>query len=440
MKRAYPALAVIAAVLVLVALWIARRTAPDEPAAGATTTGSTPAGGRAPVEVDVEWARRLGLAVEPAREEDAVQVARAAATVVPDESRIVHIHTRVAGWVDQVHVQTGEQVRAGQPVLSVFSQELHAAQREYLAVYARRAGSLPSAVLPSSRERLRVLGMSAGQIRALEARGTAPRAITLHAPHAGVVLRRPVSPGTSVDASTELLTLADLSSVWVEAEIAERDALMAQSGAPVRIHWAAAGLEPVDTRLSFVSPVITERSRSIRVRAPLPNPSGLFRPGLSGTLELQGEPRRQVTVPRDAVVDTGRERFVYVVQPDGRFVPRAVTLGARVGDRVAIADGLRAGEPVLASGVFLVDSESRLRGSGTGSLHAGHGTTMPARRGEAPRGHEPPVDHSGHRDASEPRDAAPVGSPAARGHDRHGAAPDRDAVPPTPEASTHTGH
>lgn len=444
MKRTHLFFAATAVVLVLVAAWVIQRSASGKQAE-ATIAGAAPAGGRAPVEVDAEWARRLGLAIEPAREEDAVQMARAAATVVPDESRIVHIHTRVAGWVERVHVETGEQVRAGQPVLAVFSQELYAAQREYLAVYARRAGALPSAVLPSSRERLRVLGMSGDQIRALEARGTAPRTITLHAPHAGVVLRRPVSPGTSVDASTELLTLADLSSVWVEAEIAERDALLARPGAPVRIHWAAAGLEPVDTRLSFVSPVITERSRSIRVRAPLANPEGLFRPGLSGTLELQGEAKRQVTVPRDAVVDTGRERFVYVVQPDGRFVPRRVTLGARTGDRVAISNGVRSGERVLASGVFLVDSESRLRGSGNVSLHAGHGAAAPE------RGRDAPADHSGHGaapaspDSPQLDDATPVdhsGHRTAPEHDRHGTDPatSRETPPPTAPAPAHTGH
>lgn len=380
MKRTYQVLGAAAVVVVLVLVWSMKRGAADHPQQHGPTAVAAPAmEGRSPVEVDTDWARRLGLAVEAAREEDVAQAARAAATIVPDETRIIHVHTRVSGWIEQVHVQTGEQVRAGQPVLSVFSQELHAAQREYLAVRAQRGGALPSAVLPSSRERLRVLGMTSAQIRSMEVSGTAPRALTVHAPRAGVVLRRPVSPGTAIDASTELLTLADLSSVWAEAEIAERDALMAQPGAPVRIHWAAAGLEPVDTRLSFVSPVITERSRSIRVRAPLANPAGLYRPGLSGTLELRGSSMRQVTIPRDAVADTGRERFVYVVQQDGTFLPRRVTLGARSGDRVAVTDGLRAGEMVLASGVFLVDSESRLRGSGSAPSHAGHGSATPAR-------------------------------------------------------------
>lgn len=378
MKRAYPILAVGALILVVAITWLAYRGIDERPQQHIPPASATPATeGRSRVDVDSDWARRLGLAFEAAREEDVAQVARATATIVPDESRIVHIHTRVTGWIEQVHVLTGEQVSAGQPVLSVFSQELHAAQREYLAVRSQRAGTLPSAVLPSSRERLHVLGMTSEQISAMEARGTAPRALTVHAPRAGVVLRRPVSPGTAIDPSTELLTLADLSSVWVEAEIVERDALMAQQGAPVRIHWAAAGLEPVDARLSFVSPAITERSRSIRIRAPLANPSGLYRPGLSGTLELQGQPLRQVTVPRDAVVDTGRERFVYVVQSDGAFMPRRVTLGARSNDRVAVTGGVRAGEIVLASGVFLVDSESRLRGSGSAPSHAGHGGAKP---------------------------------------------------------------
>lgn len=389
MKRTHQALVVAVLFLGVAIIWLSQRGAADRRQLHGSSADATPVQeGRSSVDVNADWARRLGLEIEPAREEDVAHAVRAAATVVPDESRIVHIHARVTGWIEQVHVQTGEHVRAGQPVLSVFSQELHAAQREYLAIRAQRAGALPNAVLPSSRERLRVLGMTSAQIRAMEVRGTAPHAQTVHAPRAGVVLRRPVSPGTAIDAATELLALADLSSVWVEAEIAERDALIAQQGAPVRIHWAAAGLEPVHASVSFVSPMLTERSRSIRIRALLANPSGLYRPGLSGTLELQGRPLRRVTVPRDAVVDTGRDRFVYVVQPDGTFMPRRVTLGVRSGDRVAVTDGLRAGEEVLASGVFLVDSESRLRGSGSGSApaHAGHGGATPTPNNDGPAG------------------------------------------------------
>lgn len=399
MKRTHLLIAAGALVAALAAGWVLGRRsgdghAPDHAEVPSPAAPPGVPGGRAPVAVDADWVRRLGLAVEPARVEDVARSVRAAATVVPDESRLVHVHVRVPGWIERVYVETGEYVRAGQPVLAVYSQELQAAQREYLAVHARRGASLPSAVLPSSRARLRVLGMSNAQIAALEAAGRAPAATPLHAPHSGVVLRRPVPAGTAIDASTELLTLADLSTVWVEAEIPERDARLARPGAPVRIHWAATGVEPVEARLDFVSPVITERSRSIRVRVRLANPMGDYRPGLSGTLELQGAAQREITVPRDAVVDTGREQFVYVAEPGGGFTPRRVRAGSGAGGRVTVMEGLAGGEPVLVSGVFLVDSESRLRGSGAAVGHAGHGSPQAREEPSPPPGAG--AGHAGH--------------------------------------------
>jgi membrane fusion protein, copper/silver efflux system len=359
--------------------------------------GPSPHEGRSEVEVDRDWSQRLGLRVEPARVEAFEASARAVATVVPDEARITHLHARVAGWIEQLHVQhVGEALRAGAPVASIFSQELYAAQHEYLLAHAARDRTPQSAVLAASRERLRTLGMSARQIAAIEQRGEPQRTVTISTPHASVVLRRPVPAGTAVDPSTELLTLADLSRVWIVADIAERDAGLAMVGALARVTLPGQPAA-IEAAIEFVSPTVDGRSRTLRVRLGADNADGMLRPGMSGTLELAAPATPRLTVPRDAVVDAGTAQFVYVASADTRFEPRPVRLGERRGDRVVVLDGLEEGEPVLVAGVFLVDSESRLLGSGGGTGHA-HGSAGDDRRRNVPAPAVTEDDpHRGHR-------------------------------------------
>jgi membrane fusion protein, copper/silver efflux system len=368
-------------VVVLLGLLIVRTTGVPTPAtaepvmvaAADNDPHAAHAAARTAVDVQPEWIDRLGLASEPARYESVGRSVRAAATVVPDEARIRHLHARVSGWVEDVMVShTGQTVRRGDPLVSVFSQDLYASQLEYLAAHARSAQAPVSVVLAASRERLRVLGMTEAQIGAIERSGRPQRNVVLHAPHDGIVLRRAAFPGTAIDPSTELVTLADLSTVWVVAEFAEQDAALAQLGAPVRITLAGAGAGALDATLDFVAPTVSERTRGVRVRAAVPNPAGTLRPGLSGWLELESAAEGLLTVPREAVVDTGTEQYVYVETAPARYEPRRVVLGARMPTRAVVLDGLVEGELVLSSGAFLVDSESRLRASGAGTGHA-HG-------------------------------------------------------------------
>jgi len=347
--------------------------------------------GRVPVSVDPAWVDRLAMRVEPARVEPVATHARAVASVVPEEGSVVHIHARVAGWVERMHVgYTGERLARAAPVASIWSPELYAAQSEYLLVLAQRDGSPASAIVESSRQRLKVLGMSEAQIAMIERRGEPMRTVTITTPRGGVVLRRPVPAGTSVDPSTELLTLADLSRVWVVADIAESDAALAEAGSNALVRFP--GREDLEVGIDFVSATVEPRSRTLRVRATVDNTDGRLRPGMSGTLQLSGSRVERLTVPRDAVVDDGQRALVYVQGPDGSLIPREVRIGGRRGERVVVLDGLEEGEPVLVSGVFLVDSESRLLGGGGAGLHShgSHGESSPS-----PGGQDDP--HRGHR-------------------------------------------
>jgi Cu(I)/Ag(I) efflux system membrane fusion protein len=341
--------------------------------APATDSGSTH--GRAPIDVTASTVEQLGIRLDTVARESLTQAVRAVATVVPDESRISHVHTRVSGWVEHLDVNTtGEMVRAGQPLAHIFSQELFSSQTEYLAIRkATSASGITSVVVAGGRTRLGVLGMTPADIDAIEQSGEPKRLFTVAAPQSGVVVNRGVTVGTSVDPSTTLLTIADLSRVWILAEVPEANIAAVTIGTSALLDFPASGRAPFGARIDFIYPTLSERTRTLRVRLSAANGNGALRPGLYGTVSFESAGPAVITVPRDAVVDTGEQQHVFVATGD-RFEPRTVTLGVQLADRVEIRTGLTEGERIVAAGVFLLDSESRLRATGGGGGHSGHGS------------------------------------------------------------------
>ncbi len=357
---------------------------------------------RVVIEVAPETMQALGVQVEPVRRETLTERIQAVATVAPDESRISHVHTRVAGWVEQLDVNTtGETVRAGQPLARVFSQELLASQTEYLAARkAIAASGIASAVVASGRTRLSVLGMAPEEITAIEESGEPRRLITVVAPRSGIVVTRGVTVGTAVDPSTPLLTIADLSSVWILAEVPEASIPSVRVGTPATLDFPASSLAPFAARVDFLYPTLTERTRTLRVRFSVGNGRGTLRPGLYGSAAFTLPGASTITVPRDAVVDTGRQQHVFVAVGE-RLEPRPVTLGLQLANRVEVRAGLSEGERVVTAGVFLLDSESRLRATGGAGGHAHGSTPAPEPRPPAPASAPatPAADpHAGHRE------------------------------------------
>ena len=350
------------------------------------------------VPVDAAAGRSLDIRLETVGRRSVTQTIRAVATIVPDESRISHVHTRVSGWIEHLDVNTtGEFVRAGQPLAHIFSQELLSSQTEYLAVRKNAAASaITTTVLASGRARLSVLGMTATEIDAIEQAGEPKRLVTVVAPQSGVVIDRGVTTGTSVDPSTTLVSIADLSRVWVLAEVPEGSIPFVRVGTAARLDFPASGRAPFTTRVQFLYPTLTERTRTLRVRFAVSNPGGGLRPGLYGSAVFEVAGDHVITVPRDAVVDTGLQQHVFVATGD-RFEPRPITVGVQLADRVEVRAGLEEGEQVVAAGVFLLDSESRLRATGGGGAHA-HGTSNPP--ADPHREHQPASardPHAGHR-------------------------------------------
>jgi Cu(I)/Ag(I) efflux system membrane fusion protein len=229
-------------------------------------------------------------------------------------------------------------------------------------------------------------------------------------------VNRGISVGTAVDPSTPLLTIADLSRVWVLAEVPEAGIAGIRVGSTARLEFPASGRDPFTARVDFLYPTLTERTRTLRVRFTVGNPQGTLRPGLYGNAVFELPGAAALTVPRDAVVDTGRQQHVFVAEGD-RFVPRAVTLGLQLADRVEVRSGLSEGERIVSSGVFLLDSESRLRATGGMGGH-NHGSPP-----------SPPADPP-----APPRAGQPPAAPHEAAHAGHGSAATAPAVDP------HAGH
>lgn len=351
---------------------------PDTMAGGdsmaASLGGPASPTGRVPIDVAAAMIQTLGIQVEAVRREALTQEVRVVATIAPDESKMSHVHTRVAGWIEQLDVNTtGEMVEAGQPLARILSQELLSSQTEYLAARKMTATSgIASVVVASGRTRLTVLGMAAAEIDAIERTGEPQRLVTVVAPRRGVVVYRGVTVGTSVDPSTTLITIADLSRVWIVAEVPEANMAAVRVGTRAQLDFPGSGRPVFAGRVDFVYPTLTERTRTLRVRLSAANPGGELRPGLFGNAVFESNGREVTTVSRDAVVNTGVQQHVFVAVGD-RFEPRMVTLGVQLADRVEIRSGLTVGEQVVTSGVFLLDSESRLRATGGTGGTGGHG-------------------------------------------------------------------
>ncbi|MDX5516973.1 efflux RND transporter periplasmic adaptor subunit [Stenotrophomonas sp. RG-453] len=329
----------------------------------------------------------LGVRTEAVKRGALAGTLRTSGTVEVDETRQYAIAPRFEGWVERLYAnQTGMRVRAGQPLLSVYSPQLAAAQQEYRLANetARRLAESDPASAASmvrlrdaARTRLRNWEISDAQLDRTD--------LVLTAPADAVVIEKPVVQGARFEPGETILRLADLSTVWVIAKVPAAQAAGIRAGQPARFETVALPGQVAQGEVTFVQPVVDALTRTVDVRIALPNPTGDLRPGLYGTVLLE-EPGvgPVLTVPRSAVLDSGTRQVVLVETGPGRFASRDVSLGRRGGDRIEILDGLVEGEQVVVSANFLIDAESNLQSAleGLGG-HAGHG--MPSGTSEDPQ-------------------------------------------------------
>ena len=337
----------------------------------------TPAG-YAPVTIPADRAAALHLTVAPVDEREFTRNIRTVGTVVVDETRTAHVHVKVRGWIDKLHVDfVGKKVSTGDPLCEIYSQDVYSAEMEFLSVLGR-AGTRPTPdpLLEAARQRLALWDVPKREVERLEKTRQANRTFPLLAPRAGTVGAKEALTGMYVDPSVELYTLSDLSRVWVLADVYETDVPSVHEGDTAQL--TIEGREtPLQAKVSFLSPTIDEASRTRKVRFTLENPSGRLLPGAFVTVTMQAALGKGLSVPESAVIRTGTRSIVFVIVDPGdgtkHVEPREVTIGPLIGDRYRVDAGLTTGEQVATGAQFLLDSESRLRAtSGSGAGHAHH--------------------------------------------------------------------
>lgn len=279
-----------------------------------------------------------------------------------DESRVHHIHPRTEGWIQALDViAEGEPVRAGQRLFTLYSPSLVQAQEEFLHALDRGAAGM----ITAARERLQALDVQPEVIAWLEENRRPRQAVPWVARHDGFVSRLGVRHGMYVTPGTEIMEIADLEQVWVDAEVFDRHAQWLAEDQPAEVRFSHQPGQARETTVAWIYPRVDSATRAVRVRLVLDNPEADLRPGMWADVRiLAGPADDQVYIPAEALIRTGRSVRVVVHAGDGHFQVREVTAGMRSGEFVAISAGLEPGEEVVTSGQFLIDSEANLRAAG----------------------------------------------------------------------------
>jgi Cu(I)/Ag(I) efflux system membrane fusion protein len=370
-----------------------------------------------PVSLDADAQRRIGVTYATVTRGTLPQTVRTVGSVTYDETRLSTINPKIEGWVERLFVDfTGAPVRAGQPLLEVYSPALVTAQEELflardllekaLETGGVRARENAEELMAAARRRLAYWDIPEEEIRAMEERGTVAKTLTLRSPASGIVVEKNVVEGARIMPGMDLYLIADLSRVWVDAEVFEKDLSMVREGQHGMVSFEAYPGETFPGSVTYIYPTVSPSARTGRVRLELQNPNLRLKPGMYAQVDLHGASGAEtLLVPRSAILQTGERSMVFHRMSNGQLHPMEVVTGLSSGDQVQILSGLSEGTVVVSSATFLIDAESNL------------GAAMAAMAG---------MDHSamdmgGENPATEEVDSS--------GHDMSGMAPDTSGGP-----------
>lgn len=326
--------------------------------------GTTP---RDQTEISVSADRQQLIGVKTAKVERGklTETVRANAIVQTDETREAHVHTKLMGWVQELFANSvGQKVKKGDPLYSLYSQELFAAEQEYL----RARKSAPD-LAQMAKQRMLLWDVPADQLKKIETAGP-QKAVVFRSPLEGTVVEKLVLKGHYVEPGAMLYRIADLSRVWIIANVYEYEVNRIALGGVGRV--TVQGLSaPIEAKVDYIYPTVDAVTRTVKVRLTAPNPTGALRPNTFGIAELPSLPSVALYVPEAALIDTGTRQVVFVALGEGRFRPVTVKVGRRAEGRIEILAGVSEGQSVVTGANFLLDSESRLKANPAG--HGGHG-------------------------------------------------------------------
>jgi RND family efflux transporter MFP subunit len=349
------------------------------------------------VQITPEKQQLIGVKYEQVQVGGGSRTIRAVGKVAIDETRIGHVHTKLEGWIDKVFVDfTGEVVKKGQPLLTIYSPDMLASERELLlaakAKTIMRDSALPSgfdqseSLLQATRRRLELWDLSEAQIDQVLKTGDPIKNITVYSPMTGYITDRKAFPQLKVMPDTDLYTIVDLSHVWIMADVFEYEAPNIRLGETARVSIQAIPGRVFNARIDFIQPQVDPMTRTLKVRLNMDNPGVLLKPDMYADVDFLVNIPSKLTVPAEAVLNSGDHKTVFIDRGNGYLEPRQVKTGEREGDRIQILSGLSGGERVVTSGNFLVDSESQMKAaaSGMGGMAGMPGMTNEPAKPETP--------------------------------------------------------
>jgi Cu(I)/Ag(I) efflux system membrane fusion protein len=335
------------------------------------TPQASPVAGRVAVVIPADRRQLLGVQSETLKRAPLSRVIRTVGRIVPDERMLHHVHTKYDGFIEHVYVDfIGKFVKRGEPLLSIYSPDLFATQQEYLlALKGSRelsrnqgeASTRGNALVDAVRQRLLLWDIRPEEIATLEREGVARRDVDLYSDVSGYVLAKQALHGMRVTPADSLFDIADLSRVWVLADVYEADLSSIQLGMTATIETAAAPGRAVKGPVTFISPTVEPATRTTKVRVEVANPGGLFKPDMFADVSLNVALGSALLVPEGAIIDAGARKLAFVDLGEGRYEPREVTLGPKSETGFVVLSGLVEGEKVVVAANFLIDSESSLR-------------------------------------------------------------------------------
>lgn len=330
--------------------------------------------GESGVRIDPHLVLNMGVRTEPVERRDLSRRLRAVGRVAYDERRVAHVHTKVQGWIERLFVEyEGELVKRGQPLLEIYSPEMVSTQEELLLAARYRDSTRDSRfedvsrggedLFLATRRRLELWDISKHDIERLLETKEVRKKLTLHAPTEGVVTHLMVREGMEVGPNNNLYTIADLSHVWLYADVYEYELPWVREGQRAVIDLSYLPGRTFEGTVTYVYPFLDPKTRTARVRVELDNPDLILKPDMFANVTIETETRANViAVPEESIIRSGRRSLAVVALGEGRFAPRKVTLGIDSGDGwVEVQSGLEEGERVVTSGQFLIDSESKLQ-------------------------------------------------------------------------------
>jgi membrane fusion protein, copper/silver efflux system len=339
------------------------------------------------VQISPERQQLIGVKIGAVEMKTLEKVVRTVGRVDYDEKRIVTVSPKIGGWIEDLYIDfTGKFVREGEPLLTIYSPELVATQEEYLiALKAKKdlkkspfpevAGSGDS-LAESAKRRLKLWDITDEQIKTLEESGQSKKTLTLYSPFSGFVLEKNAYKGMNIMPGMALYKLADLSVVWLIADIYEYELPFVRLGQQASFQLSYLPGETFTGKAIYIYPSLNPETRTVKVRYEFPNPHGRLKPEMYANVEIKVRLGQKMTVPEGAVINTGIRQMVIVDRGSGYFEPRDIKVGSKVDDYYEVIKGLKAGERVVTSANFLIDSESKLKeavGGMAGMEHAGHG-------------------------------------------------------------------